>query len=46
VPRFLAAAASGASFLIGLSGISNPRTDISGIFSVWFLQKMWVLKYE
>ena len=31
VPRFFAAAARGASFLIGDSGISSPRTDISGI---------------
>jgi hypothetical protein len=31
VPRFLAAAASGASFLMGDSGISSPRTDISGM---------------
>jgi hypothetical protein len=32
VPRFFAATASGANFLIGDSGISSPRTDISGIF--------------
>jgi hypothetical protein len=31
VPRFFAAAASGASFRIGDSGISSPRTDISGM---------------
>ena len=33
VPLFLAAAARGANLRIGLSGISRPRTDISGIFS-------------
>ena len=37
VPLFLAAAARGASFLIGDSGISRPRTDISGIVTIYNL---------
>jgi hypothetical protein len=34
MPLSLAAVASGASFLMGDSGIICPRTDISGIVSV------------
>ena len=34
MPLLFAALASGANFLIGDSGISNPRTDISGILFV------------
>lgn len=37
MPLLLAALASGANFLIGDSGISNPRTDISGILFSFFI---------